>query len=162
MINVRSFTFLDDEQPGCIFVPEWNCWARALRIGNIHQWLRLASHLLSRKVLIGAERAARRALEFDASDHHALNYLGMALFNQGRDTESEEVYSQLVRITPAWADAHYHRGLVLAVLDRLEEAREEFRLAYQLTPGFEPALENLKCVEEELARTTSECPSNTM
>lgn len=162
MINVRSFTFLDEEQPGCIYVPEWNRWARALRIENIHQWLRLASHLLSRKVIIGAERAARQALELDPSDHHALNYLGMALYNQGRDTESEEVYSQLVYIRPAWAEAHYHWGLVLTVLDRLEEARTEFLLAYQLTPEFEPALENLKCVEEELARTVSECPSITI
>jgi Flp pilus assembly protein TadD len=79
------------------------------------------------------------------------------LLDEDVEADEEEVDLELalwecdviISLSPGLAEAHNLRGTVLDELGRPEEAKEAFRTALEIDPGFRAARENLQAMEAE-------------
>lgn len=71
----------------------------------------------------------RQALKLDASNSDLLCDYGYSLYLQRRWGESEERLRKVIALHPDYARAHNHLGMLLAQLERTDEALVEFRKA---------------------------------
>lgn len=89
----------------------------------------------------------KRALKEDGLHRHeervaksllTQTYLGWAeeLSDQGDPSGALERIEAALGISPAYADMHHRRGLLLCSLDRSEEARDAFRRALQINEDY--------------------------
>ena len=98
--------------------------------------------------LLDQGRAVDAIVQFEtavrlAPDHiDALVNLGNALVKAQRAADAIPRYEQALRLKPA-ADVHYNLGLVLASLDRLDDAERHFQAALQLAPNLTEARDQL-------------------
>jgi Flp pilus assembly protein TadD len=76
-------------------------------------------------------------------DTEARASLAEALLRQGRGTEAEAQFRELVRLNSKSADAHQGLARALVHQDRLGEALQEFRRAVELRPDWPEALNGL-------------------
>ena len=83
-----------------------------------------------------AESAARKALELDPTLAEAHASLALILSNyHWKWAEAEEHYLRAIELNPGYATAHHWFSVDhLAVLGRMDEAREEIEIAQQLDP----------------------------
>jgi tetratricopeptide (TPR) repeat protein len=81
-----------------------------------------------------AERAYRRALEIEPGFVPALVNLADLYRALGRDAEGEALLRQATRADPDNADVHHALGLLLARVERVDEAVVELELASTLRP----------------------------
>jgi len=70
----------------------------------------------------------------------ALNFLGMAHFDQGRFDTALHFIDRAVAANPQYASARYHKGLALQALGRLEDAVRSFDRAIALKPDYPQAV----------------------
>lgn len=101
---------------------------------------------------IGHHRAGRLpqavsiyARILDAVPNHAdaLHLLGLAAHQFGQKEQALTLVTRAVRCRPDIAGFHNSCGVVLAALDRREEARQAFHYALQLDPQCRDAQRNL-------------------
>jgi Flp pilus assembly protein TadD len=64
-------------------------------------------------------------------------------------------------INPLYTEAHNNRGILLARLGRLEDARAEFKTALALTPDYGTVQGNLDAVEKKIAELQHDKASKT-
>jgi tetratricopeptide (TPR) repeat protein len=72
----------------------------------------------------------------------AHNNLGLALFQQGRQSEAMDEYEQALQIKPDYAEAHYNLGTALLQIGRVPEAIEQFEQALRIKPDYAQAHNN--------------------
>jgi tetratricopeptide (TPR) repeat protein len=87
--------------------------------------------------------SCRRALAIDPKLVEALNNLGNALVNLGRDDEALACYSRAIEISPRYAAAYCNLGNAQRSLGRLAESVASCRHAIELSPGLADAHGNL-------------------
>ena len=82
---------------------------------------------------------AARAVELDDDESIYWNNLGAALRMAGRHEESLRAIDEAARLSPRAVEPYYNRGLTLEALGRTNEARRQFLLALEISPGHTPA-----------------------
>ena len=107
----------------------------------------------------GEARAAAAMLERialespDAAQSAELQLLlGQASFQDGEWAAAERAVGKAIELRPALAEAHRLMGLVLAELDRLDEAASRFEHALLLHPRHGRTCANLGLVERRMGR----------
>ena len=65
----------------------------------------------------------------DQGDPEALNALGNAFANAGKQQAAVEQYREALRLNPKYAKAYCNLGAALSTLGRLPEAIEQYRQA---------------------------------
>ena len=126
--------------------------SRAVSMNPQNSWFRyaLGIHLLS----VGKNRAAIDAMEKPTDSSLPLTYhaLGSAYFRLGDGKKAEEMFQKALALYPGNRRLHagFHTGLGTLYLSegKLEEAKEELRLALRFQPNFERALSLLREVEK--------------
>jgi predicted TPR repeat methyltransferase len=103
-----------------------------------------------------AVRAYDRALQ-GRTDAEVLNHRGHALFVLGRRDEAVRDIDHALRIAPGFAEAHYHRGMVLQQEKRYPDALECYRRAVQLNPDHSQAWIRLAFVLSRMKGSPHEC-----
>ena len=73
-------------------------------------------------------------LEVDSTYREALGNLAIASMKLGRLEEAEQVYLEVVRHHPHFADGYYNLGLLYTALDQFDDADGQFELALGLDP----------------------------
>jgi tetratricopeptide (TPR) repeat protein len=86
---------------------------------------------------------ARRALAVQADCVPAHFAMGRLFEAEGRWSEAEACYREVVRLDPVHAQGHTNLGCALHLQDRIPEAVACYRRALQLEPGQPVALRNL-------------------
>ena len=66
---------------------------------------------------------------------------GTALFNAGKFQDAAASYRAAVRLSPAFAHAHYNLGMALL---RLTDTQAEFAEAHRLDPSLNPPISQSK------------------
>ncbi|MCK5687935.1 tetratricopeptide repeat protein, partial [Myxococcota bacterium] len=64
----------------------------------------------------------------------------LACRGRGELDEALRVFSDLVEISPDYAEAHFQRGALLEKMKRNEDAAASYRAALKAQPGYEDAL----------------------
>ena len=82
-----------------------------------------------------AEAAFRLALARDPGQHAALVSLSALCLRRHAFAEAERLASESIRLSPGSADGYGARGDARLELGRIDEAREDFSRAADLTPG---------------------------
>ena len=85
--------------------------------------------------LKAAEESYRLTLRMDPTFLPAYMNLANLLNQQGRNTESEHVFRDLVALAPEEGEAHYSLGLLMAEMEQLEKARDSLATAVRLLPN---------------------------
>lgn len=93
--------------------------------------LGLAKGLIAKQDWPAAQVALKEALREDPTLTEARYLLGSVLYSQGRLRASIDAYRKTLWLKPEFADAHHRLGLLLKLVNREQEAIEEFRLAAQ-------------------------------
>jgi tetratricopeptide (TPR) repeat protein len=104
----------------------------------------LATVLSSRNRIDEAERLLVRANFVDPTDVSVLLNLGSVKLRKKHAKEALNLFDSAVSLAPRMPQAHHYRGVALASLGQLNEARAAFREALRLDPGFEPARKQLE------------------
>ncbi|HEY8354497.1 MAG TPA: tetratricopeptide repeat protein [Methylophilaceae bacterium] len=99
-----------------------------------------------------AETAARHLLQQYPGTFFLYNALGVALENQQKFSEAEQVYRQAIAIDSRVAEIHFNLGVVLGQLGRNEEAIASYRKAVMLRPNLAPAYFNLGFALQQAGR----------
>ena len=86
------------------------------------------------------EQLYRDAIAIDPGYGLALFNLALLLSDQARYEESAELLGRYVAIAPEDAWGHFHLGVALAALGRLDEAGVEMQRATELDPAVIDAL----------------------
>ncbi|MAE18024.1 hypothetical protein CMK12_03625 [Candidatus Poribacteria bacterium] len=68
-----------------------------------------------------------------------LNVLGAVLAGQGQLQKAVQVFDQISRLQPDYAEAHNNRGVALKELEQLDEAMGSYRRAIQVRPDYAEA-----------------------
>ena len=85
--------------------------------------------------LADAERLYQRVLALDGKHVPSLQMLGMLSAQAGNFSAAERLFADALRINPNDPRGHFNRGNALALLNRLDEALDEFGKAATLDPG---------------------------
>lgn len=95
--------------------------------------------LAEKQNFTGAEKHLRRASSLDTADPHSRFQLGRLAAANRRHEEAAELFTQTVRLKPDYADAHFSRASMLALLNRPDQALEAFETARKagLAPEWE-------------------------
>jgi len=80
--------------------------------------------------LLYAENVFRSLVRDRPYDVASRNMLGLTLVRQGRLDEAEQVLIQVVELEPGFSDAWYNLGMLHRAQGRLEQALEDFQVAY--------------------------------
>jgi Flp pilus assembly protein TadD len=83
----------------------------------------------------GTEPLFRRALEVTRGNWMAHLNLGIAARDEGRMTDAEGHFREVVRILPSLPEGHGNLAVVLSMTGRTAEAEEQFREALLFRPG---------------------------
>lgn len=119
----------------------------------------LAATYVNRAIILTTKRHLNAALEDLARAEAAFPELGEIYVSRGNvyyyrkrfeDALKQYDIGKAKGITDMFA-LHYDRGLVLERLDRIDEAKAEFRRALELFPGFTLAQESLAAYENGTA-----------
>lgn len=96
----------------------------------------------------GALVAIYQGLELDG-EHPEVghNYLGMVYEMMGKKQQAKDNYTQAIKLNDEYADAYYHRGLLLKQMNDLKAADADFRRASAL--GNELASKEVKATGEK-------------
>jgi len=89
------------------------------------------------------ESRCRQILALDQNHCGALHLLGLAMQNQNRLEEAEELLGRCVRTQPTSVEHRNNWGAILGRLGRLEESAEELLRVTQLVPEFAAGHRNL-------------------
>jgi len=92
------------------------------------------------------ESVARAVLKTSPRSHVALNNLGKARLEQGRDREAEALFRRALEYKPSYGVAHLNLAMVLRNQDRMEEAKAECMKAVEFSPDNPDAQNNLGVV----------------
>lgn len=98
-----------------------------------------------------AETYLKKASEIE-EDPGGLSLLGVALLNNGKAIEAEQVYRRALRVDPKYEEAYYNLGVLLRD-GRPSEAQTSFRTALELDPDF-------ACAHRELGYVLSHSGAN--
>jgi Flp pilus assembly protein TadD len=80
----------------------------------------------------------------------ALNYLGVLNYERGDYANALRLVGRAVAASPDYAEAHYHRGLVLQAMGRIAEAVASYDRAIAIKPGYARAFYNRGVALEDL------------
>uniref|UniRef100_C6E7I8 Tetratricopeptide TPR_2 repeat protein n=1 Tax=Geobacter sp. (strain M21) TaxID=443144 RepID=C6E7I8_GEOSM len=108
-----------------------------------NQEFRRANALRAAGELPGAVALYRRLLERLPACAEIHNNLGLALQDQGLDTEAEQSFRRALELKPELADAHNNLGTLLVARGEHEGALPFFEKALELREGYLPAYANL-------------------
>ncbi|PIQ95504.1 MAG: hypothetical protein COV67_14540 [Nitrospinae bacterium CG11_big_fil_rev_8_21_14_0_20_56_8] len=89
------------------------------------------------------------ALRVTSGNYILHNYLGNALYRQGKAEEAAVHFRRAAEINPYYAEAHHNLGGYLYAAGKLKEAEAEFRTALILKPGYLPSREYLDKIYAE-------------
>ncbi len=106
--------------------------------GSLSTALNHALRLLETRPAL-AERQALEILHVVPDHPDALLIFAIAKRMNGDLQASSSVLDKVVAARPVWADAHYQRGLTLAALGRIDDARAAFIRATQVKPQMSDA-----------------------
>jgi serine/threonine protein kinase/tetratricopeptide (TPR) repeat protein len=115
-----------------------------------HDFTLMASTLLSKQDLAGAEDALRRALRLDVTSFWAWFLLGHCHYAQGNFALAAGDFAACTVRGPEFAWAHFNHGLALAKAGRLLDAKDAYDRALELEPRFAEALVDRALVALEL------------
>ena len=110
-----------------------------------------ALQLLQNGALAAAE-AALRSIASGDKDFDVQHMLGLAVAQQGRFEEAEQILAGAIRLNPGDAGVHANMGNVLRLLGRLEDALAAFGRAIELDPGHAGARSNRGNAYKDLGR----------
>ncbi|CAA7613664.1 tetratricopeptide repeat protein [Magnetospirillum sp. SS-4] len=85
--------------------------------------------------LAEAEFAVRQVLAEAPDEPRGLLLLGQVALAVGQPVPADALFSRVIGRRPAWADAHYHKGVCLVRLQRLDEAEASLCRALDLDPA---------------------------
>lgn len=88
-------------------------------------------------------RLLRETIRLDPLNAEAHNSLAYFEANRGNFGAADSLIARYVELEPDEPNPRDSRGEILMMAGRHEEAREQFRTALELGPGFEPALRHL-------------------
>ncbi len=86
-----------------------------------------------------AERAYKRAIEFNPGYVQSYFRLGELYYAQDRPVEAVEAFATAARIVPGFVEAHYRLGLTYMKIRKVDEARQAFQAVIRLSPESEQA-----------------------
>lgn len=89
--------------------------------------------------LADAEPLYRRVLALDGKHVPSLQMLGLLCAQAGNFSAAERLFADALQINPNDSRCHFNRGNALALLNRLDEALDEFGKAATLDPVFAEA-----------------------
>jgi tetratricopeptide (TPR) repeat protein len=115
-------------------------------------WALLGTVLLEGRDLLGAEQALRNAIAQDLASPWAWFLMGHCHYEQGRYADAVGDFSASVACGPSHAWTHFNRGLALARVGRLVDARLAYDRAIELDPLLIEARVNRGIVEIQLDR----------
>jgi tetratricopeptide (TPR) repeat protein len=108
----------------------------------------LASELLRRGDLVGAEAAAARATALDPLSPEAAYNHGLTLRHLGREREAIAPFERAAALEPSYeADCLAEIGAIRAALGDVDGAREALTRALQRRPGHPEAQRYLRALE---------------
>ncbi|HXR04245.1 MAG TPA: tetratricopeptide repeat protein [Verrucomicrobiae bacterium] len=85
----------------------------------------------------------RRAVTVTENNYQAHNWLGLALYSQGRYGEAILEFEEAARLNPSFAEVYTSLGQAFAVEDQLDEAISACQKALTIRPGFISAQNDL-------------------
>ena len=71
---------------------------------------------------------------------------------EGRLDVAQELYNQVLKIDPDFANAHYNLGIIFKKLGELQKAKECYEKAIKINPNFADAYNNLGVIFQELGK----------
>ncbi len=110
---------------------------------SIDEALQVAVQLHRLRELDNAELIYRRVLDVLPEHPDALHFLGILLYQRGRNGEAIEYIEKSIALDPSMPDRHNNLGNVLLELERHEEAADAYRRAIALKPEHADAYNNL-------------------
>jgi Flp pilus assembly protein TadD len=105
--------------------------------------LKQAAELHSRGDLKQAERLYREILASKPNDPQVLHLLGVAMLQQGRQSDAVELIGRSIELNPKASDARNNLGIALDNLKQYDDAIASFRRAIELNPKYPEAHNNL-------------------
>jgi tetratricopeptide (TPR) repeat protein len=106
---------------------------------DVQEWL--ASAYFRAKQYANAKQSAIRAIQLDATLHHAQAILGDANFHLENYPEAVSAYQRALRLQPEAADVHYMAGRSYDALRRDRDAIQAYRQALRFKTNY-PAAAN--------------------
>lgn len=81
----------------------------------------------------------RKGLELSRDDPSLRYWLGAALYASGRPADAEREFTEVLRLSPGFAKAHFSRGAIADARGRRDEAIAHYREAVRADPGMADA-----------------------
>ncbi len=107
---------------------------------SLHDAIGLLTEALQQQRYARAEEIASAVVEKWPAHPQAMNFLGVAVFSQGRQEEGLEILQKACEYWPNDPQMHVNLGWALTKMDRLEEAVTAYRTAVRVGPKLaEPA-----------------------
>jgi tetratricopeptide (TPR) repeat protein len=129
--------------------------AEAMQPKAVDTLVRLAAAALRCDDIPRFESALGRALELEPNNTGALRLLADLNLQEKRYPDAARQYRQILQQTPHDSEVALSLGRCELQAGHLEAARLAFEQAIELEPGSESAREQLKAVEERIARQTA-------
>ena len=104
-------------------------------IPDAYTLINLGNFFIGQELYKPAEGGYRIALELDPSNKMALINLNYALFRMGEYDQVLENLDQLIATDPAYAHAHYIKGMIYKEQRKLDEAIEQYEKVVELIPN---------------------------
>lgn len=129
--------------------------AEAIQPDVVDTLVRLAAAALRCEDLRRFESALGRALQLEPNNAGALRLLADLNLQQQRYEDAARQYRQILGQTPQDSQVVLRLGRCELEAGHLEAARRAFEQVLELEPGSDPALQDLKRVEEKIAWQTA-------
>ena len=123
-------------------------------------WYRFAQLYRVQKNMDKAIHHCKKALEVDSNNKQAKSLLGLLLTDNGSYPDALEVYDELLSQEIESANPYVHAGIIMAVVDKLDEAVEILSIAVEIeSTSFNAWREyaRLLCMKHELDKAQSAC-----
>ncbi len=117
---------------------------------SIAAWTNLATVLLERDDLVGAETALRESIRITPSADAEFRLAGV-LYRSGRKSEAADARAAAARLAPADVVTQEKAGMILLEVGRFADAAERFAAVAAARPGDEPARLRLATTLRSLA-----------
>jgi tetratricopeptide (TPR) repeat protein len=88
-----------------------------------------------------AEYLAKLPQGATGADPNTILNMGINLFNENKSDEALAKFEQVISLKPDWGVGYYFRGRVFLVMNRLDEAKTDFRKYLELEPSGQYASE---------------------
>ncbi len=118
--------------------------------GFLDAHINLGLMAAARQDAVNAERHFLAVLRAEPNNSLALTNLAVSLMQRDEYTESQQLLERALKISPIDYNIHYRLGLVYHLQEHYELARQKYNRVLQLNPGFKPAMQNLRIVEDVL------------